>query len=175
MAVRVNYGSQDSLALSISTNNKEECVHVGALQDRPLDLEQRNLYKHTLKGGHCGYSVYLQQILSVFKASLDDLAQIADKIHEVSGCNSTVARVEPKPDQVELDAIKAKLTDLKNMVKTLSVSEYSHGRIKSRRQSLTPSRHTAGKKVEPKRLCWYHHRFGDKASKCVKPYAYPLN
>ncbi|GBN94204.1 hypothetical protein AVEN_213031-1 [Araneus ventricosus] len=117
----------------------------------------------------------LQQILSVCKASLDELAQIADKIHEVSGCNLTVARVESKSDQVEVDAIKAELADLKKIVKKLSVSQYSHGRIKPRRQSLTSTRRTADKNVEPKRLCWYHHRFGDKASKCVKPCAYPLN
>ncbi|GBN24063.1 hypothetical protein AVEN_27886-1 [Araneus ventricosus] len=117
----------------------------------------------------------LQQILSVCKASLDELAQIADKIHEVSGCNLTVSRVETKPDQVELDAIKAQLHDLRNMVKKLYVSEYSHGRIKPRRRLLTPSSRTASKIIEPKRLCWYHNRFGYKTSKCVKPCAYSLN
>ncbi|GBO21186.1 hypothetical protein AVEN_74433-1 [Araneus ventricosus] len=111
----------------------------------------------------------LQQILTVCKASLDELAQIADKIHEVSGCNLTVARVESKSDQVELDAIKAELADLKNIVKKLSVSQHSDSRIKPRKRSSTPSRCTADKNVEPQRLCWYHHRFGDKASKCVKP------
>ncbi|GBM83306.1 hypothetical protein AVEN_261143-1 [Araneus ventricosus] len=71
----------------------------------------------------------LQQILSVCKASLDEFAQIADKIYEVSGCNLTVARGESKPDQVELDAIKAELADLKNMVKKSSVSQYSHAEL----------------------------------------------
>ncbi|GBN09929.1 hypothetical protein AVEN_118085-1 [Araneus ventricosus] len=100
----------------------------------------------------------LQQILSVCKASLDELAQIADKIHEVSGCNLTVARVESNSDQFELDAIKAELSDLTiplsdlTMVKKLSVSQYSHGRIKPRRRSRTPSRRIADKNVEPKRL-----------------------
>ncbi|GBM32883.1 hypothetical protein AVEN_21750-1 [Araneus ventricosus] len=100
---------------------------------------------------HCGYSVY-----------------------EVSGYSLTIARVESKSD-LELDAIKAELADLKNMVKKLSVSQYSHSRIRPRRRSLTPSRRTADKNVEHKRLCWYHHSFGDKASKCVKPCAYFLN
>ncbi|GBN07536.1 hypothetical protein AVEN_252906-1 [Araneus ventricosus] len=71
----------------------------------------------------------LQQILSVCKASLDELARIADKIHEVSGCNLTVARVESNSDQFELDAIKAELADLKNMVKKLSVSQYSSAEL----------------------------------------------
>ncbi|GBL82096.1 hypothetical protein AVEN_150396-1 [Araneus ventricosus] len=88
----------------------------------------------------------LQQILSVCKASLDELALIADKIHEVSVCNLIAARVESKLDQVELDAIKAELADLKNIVKKLSVFQYSHGRIKPRRRSLTPSRRYAKKK-----------------------------
>ncbi|GBN51510.1 hypothetical protein AVEN_246690-1 [Araneus ventricosus] len=96
----------------------------------------------------------LQQLLSVCKASLDEFAQIADKIYEVSGCNLTIARVESKPDQVEMDAIKAELADLKNMVKKLSVSQYSHGRIKPRKRSPTTSKRTADKNVESKRLCW---------------------
>ncbi|GBL77509.1 hypothetical protein AVEN_41889-1 [Araneus ventricosus] len=87
----------------------------------------------------------------------------------------TVARVESKSDQIELDAIKAELADLKNIVKKLSVSQYSPCRIKPRRRSPTPSRRTADKIVESKRLCCYHHSFGDKASKCVKPCAFSLN
>ncbi|GBM81122.1 hypothetical protein AVEN_109160-1 [Araneus ventricosus] len=71
-------------------------------------------------------------------------------MHEVSGCNLTVARVYTKSDQVEIDAIKAELTDLKNILKKLS--EYSHGRVKPRRRPLTPSRRTAGKNLEHKRL-----------------------
>ncbi|GBN03610.1 hypothetical protein AVEN_201867-1 [Araneus ventricosus] len=88
---------------------------------------------------------------------------------------TTVSHVETKPDQVELDAVKAELTDFKNMVAELSVSPNSQGRVKPRKRSLTPSRRTASNKGELKRLYWYHHRFDDKASKCVKPCAYPLN
>ncbi|GBM28518.1 hypothetical protein AVEN_70120-1 [Araneus ventricosus] len=55
----------------------------------------------------------LQQILSVCKASFDELAQIAVKIHEVSVCNLIVARVKSKPECVELDAIRAELANLK--------------------------------------------------------------
>ncbi|GBN72118.1 hypothetical protein AVEN_106992-1 [Araneus ventricosus] len=48
-------------------------------------------------------------------------------------------------------------------------NEASIRALKPRRRSFTPSRCTASRKVETKRLCWYHHCFGDKASKCVKP------
>ncbi|GFV27791.1 uncharacterized protein TNCV_4178691 [Trichonephila clavipes] len=51
----------------------------------------------------------LQQILSVCKASLDDLTQISDKVHEVSGNDLTVARIETKSNQIELDVLKAEM------------------------------------------------------------------
>ncbi|GFV16799.1 transposon Ty3-I Gag-Pol polyprotein [Trichonephila clavipes] len=57
----------------------------------------------------------LQQVLSVCKAPLDELTQIADKVHEVSGSDLTVARIETKSNQIELDVLKAEIADLKNM------------------------------------------------------------
>ncbi|GFT43484.1 hypothetical protein TNCV_815291 [Trichonephila clavipes] len=70
----------------------------------------------------------LQQVLSVCKAPLDELTQIADKVHEVSGNDLTVARIETKSNQIELDVLKAEIADLKNMVKKLTVSAYSPNR-----------------------------------------------
>ncbi|GBM13194.1 hypothetical protein AVEN_214914-1 [Araneus ventricosus] len=66
---RMNYASQDSLALSISSKNKGEWVHVGALQDRPLDQEQRNLCKHTLKRGNVHLAMRAQFEVLIFKVT----------------------------------------------------------------------------------------------------------
>ncbi|GFU75779.1 uncharacterized protein TNCV_1652391 [Trichonephila clavipes] len=117
----------------------------------------------------------LQQVLSVCKAPLDELTQIADKVHEVSGSDLTVARIETKSNQIELDVLKAEIADLKNMVKKLTVSAYSPNRNGYRSRSLTSSRGFDKNKARSKRLCWYHFHFGDKASKCKKPCAHPLN
>ncbi|GFW60367.1 transposon Ty3-I Gag-Pol polyprotein [Trichonephila clavipes] len=57
----------------------------------------------------------LQQVLSVCKAPLDELTQIADKVHEVSGSDLTIARIETKSNQIELDVLKAEMANLKNM------------------------------------------------------------
>ncbi|GFU63849.1 retrovirus-related Pol polyprotein from transposon opus [Trichonephila clavipes] len=107
----------------------------------------------------------LQQVLSVCKAPLDELTQIADKVHEVSGSDLTVARIETKSNQIELDVLKAEIADLKNMVKKLTVSAYSPNRNGYRSRSLTSSRGFDKNKARSKRLCWYHFHFGDKASK----------
>ncbi|GBM44481.1 hypothetical protein AVEN_15008-1 [Araneus ventricosus] len=61
----------------------------------------------------------LQQILSVCDVSVDKLAQIVDKINEVSGCNLTVARVVSISEDVELDDITAELADLKKYGKEI--------------------------------------------------------
>ncbi|GFT32757.1 transposon Ty3-I Gag-Pol polyprotein [Trichonephila clavipes] len=82
----------------------------------------------------------LQQVLSVCKAPLDELTQIADKVHEESGSDLTVARIETKSNQIELDVLKAEITDLKNMVKKLTVSAYSPNRNGYCSRSLTSSR-----------------------------------
>ncbi|GFT20148.1 transposon Ty3-I Gag-Pol polyprotein [Trichonephila clavipes] len=73
-------------------------------------------------------------------APLDELTQIADKVHEVSGSDLTVARIETKSNQIELDGLKAEIADLKNMVKKLTVSAYSPNRNGYRSRSLTSSR-----------------------------------
>ncbi|GFT08136.1 transposon Ty3-I Gag-Pol polyprotein [Trichonephila clavipes] len=107
----------------------------------------------------------LQQVLSVCKAPLDELTQIADKVHEVSGNDLTVARIETKSNQIELDVLKAEMADLKNMVKKVTVSAYSPNRNGYRSRSLTSSRGSDKNKARSKRLCWYHFHFGDTASK----------
>ncbi|GFU71871.1 uncharacterized protein TNCV_1628121 [Trichonephila clavipes] len=117
----------------------------------------------------------LQQVLSVCKAPLDELAQIADKVHEVSGSDLTVARIETKSNQIELDVLKAEIADLKNMVKKLTVSAYSPNQNGYRSRSLTSCGGFDKNKARSKRLCWYHFHFGDKASKCKKPCSHPLN
>ncbi|GFW42131.1 transposon Ty3-I Gag-Pol polyprotein [Trichonephila clavipes] len=104
----------------------------------------------------------LQQVLSVCKAPLDELTQIADKVHEVSGSDLTVARIETKSNQIELDVLKAEIADLKNMVKKLTVSAYSPNRNGYRSRSLTSSRGFDKNKARSKRLCWHHFHFADK-------------
>lgn len=112
----------------------------------------------------------LQQVLSVCTASLNELSQIADKIHEVSGQNFAVAKVESKS---EIGILRAELAELKQIVQQLSARSQNRGR--RRQRSLTPSGTVSGSKDSRKGLCWYHFRFAEKASKCQKPCNWNLN
>lgn len=116
----------------------------------------------------------LQQILAVCKVPLDELAKIADKAHEVSGSSSAIAAVESRDS--ELQTIKEELAELKSLIKKLSINQSpSRGRNFSRGRSGNRYRSKSGPKTASKDFCWYHQRFGNKATKCVKPCTWTEN
>lgn len=116
----------------------------------------------------------LQQILAVCKVPLDELAQIADKAHEVSASNSAVAAVGYS--ESELNSLKTEVAELKTLVKNLSTIQIpSRSRRLTRGRSGNRHRSNSVAKNTAKDFCWYHRRFGDKATKCVKPCAWAVN
>lgn len=110
----------------------------------------------------------IQQILSACKDSLKDLAVIADKINEVSGCNTMLANVSSDTSTSNIETLRAEISSLKLEVQRLSrtqnknISSYRN-RSRSRNRSLSRD------KLKHGRLCWYHKTFAGKAQKCVSP------
>lgn len=107
--------------------------------------------------------VNIQAILAIQSdLALDKVAEIADKIIEVSPISINAVKSEEPP--FSLAAITSQLQDLSNQVAALSAQqksrEYSRTQPKPRSRSSTP---------ESRRFCWYHYRFGIKAKKCVEP------
>ena len=86
-------------------------------------------------------------------STLKELAQLADKIIEVAA-PTTVAAVHTSADVEQLRTEVSQLTD---MVKSLTKSKSSRGR--------SPSPHPQSSST----LCWYHERFGNNARKCRPP------
>ena len=111
----------------------------------------------------------IQQILSISKDTLSDLAHIADKINEVSGMVPQVTAVSSEEQT---------LHDMRNRI---SVLESSVARLKwqkgqkergGRSRSRSATQESNGRKHK---YCWYHFKFKEKASKCVKPCDFSLN
>lgn len=86
--------------------------------------------------------------------SLQDLAQMADRIVEVA-VPSVSAFQTPSPTHTELDDLRSEIAALKSTLKSYT-----------RRRSPSPRPRQMDSQEQ---LCWYHERFGDAARKCKEP------
>ena len=96
--------------------------------------------------------------------TLEDLAQLADKVTEVAA--PTVSSVTTSQFTSELEQLHAEVSSLKSLLKDLpptTSNRRGRPRNHSRGQSASPAPTT-----EPA-LCWYHARFGANARKCRQP------
>ena len=108
--------------------------------------------------------------------SLEDLAQLADKIMEVA--TPTVSAVHISPLASEVEQLRAEIALLKDALASLQLPStqrhLSHSRSSSRAgsRSSSPTPTPTGNKSS---LCWYHGRFRDRAKKCVSPCSWSGN
>lgn len=102
--------------------------------------------------------------------SLEKLSELADKIMEVSPGTSSVFAVSNTPtiaSDSTLNVILSRLDGLDKQVAALSTKPQHLSRARSISRNRNFSRApTPGN--GPKR-CWYHKKFGTKATKCVAP------
>ena len=90
--------------------------------------------------------------------TLEDLAQLADRIVEVA--TPAVSALTTPQLVAEVDQLRSNIASLKKLVKSLTLKM----RMPSRSRSPRPS-----EPHSPPALCWYHQRFGDNATKCRPP------
>lgn len=116
----------------------------------------------------------IQAILASSDIELKKLASMADKIADVtfsSHVNSTELKYKP----VDSSATQQALTDLQQQIFDLNkkvdklFSIYSRGRSCSHSRNGRKQNDSVNRSPSRSRLCWYHVRFGEKATKCVKP------
>ncbi|GBN02357.1 hypothetical protein AVEN_128624-1 [Araneus ventricosus] len=108
----------------------------------------------------------MQQILSACKDELPDLASIADKVHEVSGFSEANAVSLPPLESVT--ELRNEIQQLREEVQRLSLSRREMSYPKKPRSRSASRTRTPVERHKP-RNCWYHWRFGDRASKYVAP------
>ena len=99
-------------------------------------------------------------------SSLDELADLADKIMDV--VVPSVSALQPPPPQLstEVDQLRTEVTRLKGLVKSLTIHQRSHSRPptpRHRSPSPGPQSPVAGS------TCWYHSKYGTAARKCKPP------
>lgn len=111
-----------------------------------------------------------QEILSVTEdKKCEKLTAIADRIHDVSVENPRIAVVtEPQADQ--LKALLEKVESLQLQISAIATNSNSRSRNRSRARTHGDRRDRS----QPKKhdLCWYHFKFGEKATQCRQPCNY---
>ena len=104
--------------------------------------------------------------------SLEDLAELADKVMEVAA--PSISNITPSPSlAAEVEQLRGEVTRLEKMLKKL-VHHRSSSRHTSRR-SPTPTSNTQPTDSPADPLCWYHRKFGSQAQKCKSPCAWQSN
>ena len=90
--------------------------------------------------------------------SIDELAQLADKIVEVAAPSvSAYTNSSSGPTwKGELDRLRTEVVGLKQLIKSLSVPSRDKGYRRSRSRSHSPNPTDASTNTDPSSLCWYH-------------------
>lgn len=104
--------------------------------------------------------------------SLDTVAQIVDKIHEVSlqpqvAAASTLTPAPTENSMALIEKLVQRVDDLSRQVAELSIRARSRSRTRAhspRWRQRSRSRSNAGSGH-----CWYHRRFGKRSTRCRSP------
>ncbi|KAL0810116.1 hypothetical protein ABMA28_015326 [Loxostege sticticalis] len=101
------------------------------------------------------------------KATLDDLADLADRVNELAASTPRVAAVsQPVPGSV-LSDLTREVAELRKQLQELA--SHSRGRSRQPNRNRSTSRHRSLSNYRKFPMCWYHNKFGDKAKKCIHP------
>ena len=107
--------------------------------------------------------VALQPIMATQKnVTLDNAAELADTVADTLTTRPSIAETS-KPDNhisQQLQQMQQEISALREQIANIHI----HRRNRSDSSSRSRSRSRTKRDV-----CWYHHRFGNNATKCTKP------
>ncbi|KAL0892946.1 hypothetical protein ABMA27_014620 [Loxostege sticticalis] len=116
-------------------------------------------------------------IASQAKSPLEELADLADRIHDVVPPSPQVAAISAASTSSSsmLDTLVQQVAALTRQVEALTTAQHRNSRPRSRtpfrsRDRSSSSRSESSYKKYP--ICWYHAKHGSQANKCMKPCDY---
>ncbi|XP_018358555.1 PREDICTED: uncharacterized protein LOC108758226 [Trachymyrmex cornetzi] len=104
-----------------------------------------------------------QTVLSTSEDTLDKLATMADRIHDIVPTNVCM---EVTPAATGTSPWDGQLSEI---IKRLDRIESKHRKASPRRRERSGSRSCTRSLPASSEHCWYHKRFGQKAKKCTSP------
>jgi hypothetical protein len=114
------------------------------------------------------------------KLSLDDVAELADRIQELAPTARSIASTSFEPSRDAASGLIQRVEELTQQVEALLKVDNPRRqareptrryRSESRGASRSKSRQRSSFHTVPEGLtiCWYHYRFGSNAERCVMP------
>lgn len=106
---------------------------------------------------------------------LDKLAELADKVQVIAAPSAQISEVMPSTSvtpvsqDYHLMAMEALARQVEQLSKQVSSLKMRESRPNFRRRD---QRSRSSSRARPHGVCWYHHRFGPKATRCTRPCSY---
>lgn len=104
-------------------------------------------------------------------ASLEDLADLADRVNDLASPTPKVAAVNDAVPSSVLHELTREVAELRRQFQQMSTRN-SRPRSRSTRNTRSSSRQRSQSNYRKFPNCWYHNKFGEKASKCTRPCDY---
>lgn len=113
----------------------------------------------------------VRAILATFpeSASLDQLAEAADRIMDATGQQPQVASISHTPSvspSLEIQELRKEIAELKSELRRQARQNH---RGQSRQNHRSQSRHRSPSPSPDDLVCWYHTKYGVRAHKCTPP------
>ncbi|XP_049884515.1 uncharacterized protein LOC126379742 [Pectinophora gossypiella] len=111
-------------------------------------------------------------------AVLDDLADLADRVNDIAPSSPVVAAASTSQTQQTgipgsvLSDLTREIAELRRQFQQLSGGSSRQSRSRGRRQSRSRSTSRSQSNYRKFPLCWYHWKYGEKASRCIRPCDY---
>lgn len=108
-------------------------------------------------------------------AALEDLADLADRVNDVATPSPSVSAADGARSSSIISELTKEIAELRRQFNQAFASN-RNSRPRSRPtqsgRNRSSSRQRSQSNYRKHPLCWYHGKFGDKASKCIRPCDY---
>lgn len=119
-------------------------------------------------------------IASQMSLSLSELADLADRVHDIAPATPQVAAASTSSSDPSMEIMARQITELTRQVYALTAEVHDRSRPRNRQSSRgrgrgERSRTPAKRSMSEYRKfpnCWYHYKFGSQAEKCIQPCDY---
>lgn len=108
-------------------------------------------------------------VASQKRLTLEEVADLADCIYDIVQCPTQVATTSSN----DTSQLIAELTkEVASLRAQLNSGRPRHARSKSRDRKGNQNRERSRSKSYDQSVCWYHNRFGSRATRCTTPCSY---